>query len=193
MCGRYYIAEEDMEEELRAVIEILNRRPQPEGLKLGGEVRPTDIAPVIARNRRREKSAFAMRWGYALPGGALNINARSETAAAKPLFRESMARRRCVVPASFYFEWEKRGRERLRYAIRPADRAPTLLAGLYRLTEGLPEFTILTRAPAPEIAFIHERMPVLLPPSLVDDWLDTDNAAEAILGSAITNLRFEQG
>ena len=105
MYGRYYIAEEDCAAELQKIIEQLNRR----GAEVKtGEIYPTDTVPVLANNKSMVITPFAMKWGYTLPDGKQIINARSETAADKPLFRDGMLQRRCLIPATNYFEWEKR-------------------------------------------------------------------------------------
>ena len=116
MCGRYYIPEEDSAEELRAIIDDVNRKNKGAPIKKG-EIRPTDVAPVLANNRAMIPSAFAMKWGYSLPDGKVVFNARSESASSRPMFQDGMAQRRCLVPAAYYFEWEKRGREKIKYAI----------------------------------------------------------------------------
>ena len=84
MCGRYYIAEDDLSDELSRMIDELNRKKTPEGLKTSGEIFPSDIVPVLANSRKQDVQPFAMRWGYAFPNGRPIINARSETAAQKP-------------------------------------------------------------------------------------------------------------
>ena len=188
MCCRFYIAEDD-QQDLAALIEAMNRYA---GVKTAGEVRPTDLAPVLANNKALKPTPFAMAWGYTLPDGKRVINARSETAAQKPLFRDGMAQRRCVIPASHYFEWEAAAREKVKYAIRPRDHSLTYLAGLYRFEGGAPVFTVLTRAPAPAIAFIHDRMPVILPPDAVPDWLNLRFAASDVLKSAQLDVTFWQ-
>ena len=97
MCGRYYIAEDDLSDELSRMIDELNRKKTPEGLKTSGEIFPSDIVPVLANSRKQDVQPFAMRWGYAFPNGRPIINARSETAAQKPMFRDGMRQRRCVI------------------------------------------------------------------------------------------------
>ena len=72
-----------------------------------GEVFPSDTAAVIANNRQLKPTVFPMRWGFERRGGGLVINARSETAAEKQLFRESAQLRRCLIPASCNFERER--------------------------------------------------------------------------------------
>jgi putative SOS response-associated peptidase YedK len=132
-----------------------------------------------------------MQWGFHRQDGAgLIINTRSETALDHPLFRPSMLERRCLIPASWYFEWEQQNEaaaannktqktkaknpRRIKYLIRCAAPGPIYLAGIYRYEEGrrLPVFSILTREPAPEIAFIHGRMPVIFSEYTRSLWLD---------------------
>lgn len=192
MCGRYYIDGDDPSDALSRIMDELNRKKTPEGLKTSGEIFPSDIVPVLANSRKGDVQPFAMRWGYAFPNGRPIINARSETAAQKPLFRDGMRQRRCIVPASHYFEWERRGAARTKYAIRPANADMLNLAGIYHLENHggviVPAFAILTRDAAPGIAFIHDRMPVLLPPEAAADWLNPSHNAQEVIASALTEM-----
>ncbi len=183
MCGRYEI--DDSLEGFEALIETLNRgqvafRP--------GEIRPTDVAPVIARSRAQRCRPFLMRWGFASAGRRPVINARSETAATRPMFRDALGARRCLVPASRYFEWQ--AGSRARYAFAPAQ-PMFYMAGLYRFEPGEPlaAFTILTRAADEEIAHIHDRMPVLLPDAWAMDWLSPEADAVRLIARAAGALR----
>lgn len=189
MCGRYYVAEDDQAEELRRIIDEAQRR-SAEPIKTG-EICPTDLAAVVANNRNGEPTPFAMRWGYALNKGLL-INARSESAADKPLFKDGMAQRRCLIPASLYFEWEKRGKERIKYAIAPEGAGLIYLAGIYRKKPdtGTASFVILTRPVAQSIAFIHDRMPAILPTELGRAWLDPKNDPRGILAACEERMAF---
>ena len=125
MCCRFFTGDEEDDEELRAIIDALQRCGGG-GAAVARDVLPTDTAAVIASSRRLSPGVFAMRWGFSGAGGAPVINARSETAHERPMFAESMASRRCLIPAGWYYEWERRGRERVRYAIRPEEAAGTL-------------------------------------------------------------------
>lgn len=211
MCGRYIINPDDRF--FRDLAEIINRSPligrfkgkQPvtAGGAFGGEVAPTAVVPVIAPNRTGERAVFPMQWGFTLSASGegkkppLIINARSETAAVKPLFRDSWAQRRCVIPASAYFEWEHRmgfdGKPKVgtKYRIAPKEGERTYLAGLYRMEEGLPVFTVLTRAPAADLFWMHDRMPVMLPEATLDAWLSPGGNPEETLASALTETVWE--
>jgi len=159
-----------------------------------GDIRPTDVVAVLAPGRDGKKAVFPMRWGFRLASGGLVVNARVETAAAKPLFADSWARRRCLVPASAYFEWahdfDASGRKRVgaKYRIAAADGSLLWLCGLYRMEAELPVFTILTRPPTEPLARLHDRMPLILPESRSEAWTRPDARAEDFLPFARTDL-----
>ena len=164
-------------------------------LKTCGEIFPTDIVPVIANGREGgtrtggairpgRPRAFAMRGGYTLSGSRRVINARSETAAERPMFSDSMRTRRLLIPASGYYEWLRHDKKAQKYAIRPGAGGTMYMAGIYRFEAGTPVFTILTREPEPSIAFIHDRMPVILPREAAGDWLNLGYDARDVLRAA---------
>ena len=196
MCGRYYIAEDDMPEEMARIIEEINRKKTPEGMKTSGEIFPSDIVPVLANSRQQDVQPFAMRWGYTFPNSKPVINARAETAALKPRFKDGMKQRRCLIPASNYFEWERRldGRK-VKYAIRPEHSSMLYLAGIYHLEKHenviVPAFTVLTRKASPEISFIHDRMPVILPSEIITDWLDSNNDVVEVIQAAMLDMEYQ--
>ena len=109
------------------------------------------------------------------------------------MFRSRMLERHCLVPASHYFEWEHKGNQKIKYSLKPAGSKWFYMAGIYRY-EGdfrLPVFTILTRTPVDEIAFIHHRMPVIINDQDESIWLDTDiPAAETFF---TINLKMQYG
>ena len=143
MCGRYYVEPESSSELLELIAEAKRKSDEVKT----GEVFPSDTAAVIANNRQLKPAVFPMRWGFERKGDGLVINARSETASEKQLFRESAQLRRCLIPASCYFEWERRADGKVKYAIRPKGKELLYLGGLYTKPEpgALPRFTILTR------------------------------------------------
>ena len=193
MCGRYRIDDGRDSVELREIIDAVNWRGAAAPIKTSGEIFPTDTVPVVASSRRMTPAAFAMWWGYALPeGGRRIINARSETAESKPLFRDGMRQRRCAVPATNYYEWARTGGRRgAKYAIRPPEGDVFYMAGIYRIARDGPEFAILTREAGGDIAFIHSRMPVILPRELMEDWIDPRIDASELLMHAVTDVTFE--
>lgn len=191
MCGRYFIADEDTAEELLQIIEEANRRYNGDpAIKTSGEIMPTDVVPVLANSPSLQPRAYAMRWGYTMPDGSPMFNSRSETAASKAMFKDGMAQRRCIIPASYYFEWEKRGKDRVKYAIAPEGSSMLYMAGIYRKEDKQVACTILTREPAESIAFIHNRMPVILPAEAIRDWLNIHYDAIDVLKAASLNMGY---
>ncbi|RFZ75951.1 SOS response-associated peptidase [Lacrimispora amygdalina] len=165
MCGRYYIEIDNAE--LSSIIAAVERK---EDVKTG-EIYPTNIAPVLSSNG----TMTAMRWGFPkFDGKGEIINARSETAAEKNTFRRPMMEGRCLIPASWYFEWEKRGSKKIKYALAPPDNSPVWMAGLSKIDHKTGEslFVVLTRPAWSGISFIHDRMPVILPREIHDEWLN---------------------
>ena len=187
MCGRYNFSKDSSSEMVQAVLENLQSR-QIE-VKTG-EVFPGDVAAVIASNRKLEPQAFGMKWGYQLPDGKLIFNARSETAAQKAMFADGMHQRRCLVPADSYYEWQKTGQGKQKYEIAPDETNGFFLAGIYRIEQGRPVFSILTKEPVESIAFIHNRMPVILPNDAMNDWLNPKYEGQDFLNIAIGNMKF---
>lgn len=128
------------------------------------EVRPTDAAPVV-----RGGSGILLRKRFGLPSprdGKPLINARAETISEKPTFRP-LLENRCLVPATAYFEWRKDGKARLRNTIAPTDAGVFSFAAIFQGEY----FIIITAAPSPAIAGVHDRMPVILPLDAEADWL----------------------
>ena len=199
MCCRYWT---DESPELRPIVEEMNRSPLMKKwqdkvkVKSYGEIFPTDVVPVIAPNRSGLRLVYPMKWGYS--GKSLLMNARSETAAEKLTFREDWVRHRCIVPASWYFEWEhypgSDGKKHTgdKYMIHPKDSAVTWLCGLYRIENGLPVFVILTREPGEALRFLHDRMPLIMPEELVTEWIRPDRKPEELLPRALTDMDFEK-
>ena len=191
MCGRFYIDPDDERELEQLFGQASNRSGSPEDKPVKtGEVFPSDSAAVLCRSKSGAPGGFPMLWGMAGTGGrGLVINARSETADQRPMFRESVLSRRCLVPALCYYEWEKRGADKIKYAIHPAGQRFMWLAGLYAKAEGQPpRFVILTRPADESVAFIHDRMPVIIPDELRSDWLSPSVPFSGLLSAALGKM-----
>ena len=149
-------------------------------------VAPTQTHPILIHSNRR--AVRGMRWGLVpfwakdIKMGARMINARSETVSEKPSFRNLIKRNRCIAIADGYFEWQRKGSQKQPYFIHRPDNRLLPLAALWdrwQQPDGsdLHSYTILTCAPSSDLAFIHDRMPVILADSKMDTWL-SDSLAE---------------
>lgn len=201
MCCRFYM---ESSPELRPFVEAANRSPllfkmlekTAKPLKTEGEIRPADLVPVLATSKAGKPAVFPMLWGFQGKQSLL-INARAETAAEKPAFRESWLSHRCAVPASWYYEWEHlsspdgKTRTGRKYLIQPEGSALSWLAGLYRLEDGLPRFTVLTQEPSPEVRAIHDRMPVLFPREVISAWIRPDQDPAPLLARSLRSMILE--
>ena len=111
MCGRFRIQDQPSDEKLAELFQQAIEISLKLGAKMvtSGDVRPTDVAPVIAPSaRNRSLGAFPMQWGFTHPKrGMLVFNTRMETAQEREMFAGSVNDRRCLVPASLYYEWKK--------------------------------------------------------------------------------------
>ncbi len=199
MCGRYYLENTiEMKPFLEKMMEssLVRRWNDTSAVVSAGEIHPTDVVPVIASNRAGKQSVFPMRWGY--NGKTLLINARVETAPEKPTFRDDWKSHRCIVPASYYFEWEhlkaNDGKTKTgdKYLIQPKDSTMTWLCGLYRFENELPHFVILTRNAADPIRFIHDRMPLIVPEDKISEWIKPDADPNVLLDFALSDMMSER-
>ncbi|MCW1932055.1 SOS response-associated peptidase [Pararhodobacter zhoushanensis] len=151
------------------------------------------VAVVISAEGRRRYGP--MRWGfiprwYKTPtDGPLLFNARSETIAEKPAFREAARQRRCLIPASGFFEWTKDGQTRLPWYITRSDGAPMVFAGVWQSWQGtegtrIASCAIVTAAAQDEMAALHGRVPVVLDPGNWGKWLGEEGHGAARLMQA---------
>ena len=199
MCTRFYI--ERSSDDYKEHPALINRfyGIYSKGVITSGEVRPTDVVPVIAPDKKGARSTFPMKWGFTLPkSNQPLVNARVETASTKPTFKDSWERRRCIIPAAWYYEWEhfKSADGRIKtgdkYVIQPASSDITCLCGLYRIEGDIPVFTVLTTTPTKELSRIHDRMPLILPKEYIDDWIDPGSKADDLLQYALTDMIIEK-
>lgn len=181
MCGRF--VQMDLRELADAFDAILRTDLPTTALVPHHNLAPTQMVGIIGRNAAAARSLTRMRWGL-VPGWARDdsgggklFNARSESAAEKPSFREALRQRRAIIPADGFYEWQAApGGRRQPWYISRADGAPMGFAALWEVWRGgaAPLFTctILTIAANDDIADLHERMPVLLSKDALDAWLD---------------------
>jgi putative SOS response-associated peptidase YedK len=142
-------------------------------------IAPTQQIGVVREAAPSLREFVSMQWGL-IPRWAKDpkiasqmINARGETAAEKPSFRDAFKRRRCLIVADGFYEWQKSGGKiKQPYYIRMKDNRPFGFAGLWERWGELESCTILTTEPNELCATVHDRMPVILGPADYDQWLD---------------------
>jgi putative SOS response-associated peptidase YedK len=196
MCGRYTVI--SAPEALRALFRYAEQPNFPPRYN----VAPTQ--PIAIVRLVEGKRQFALvRWGL-LPSWVkdpktftLLINARGESAAEKPAFRAAMKRRRCLIPADGFYEWQAAGDRKRPFYVHAKSGAPLAFAGLWETWTGpngeeLETAAIVTTTANRTLKPIHERMPVIVPPEGFDLWLDAANVdattAAALIAPAPDNL-----
>lgn len=192
MCGRYDLNESPQMLMLYFFLDELAEEYR------NADVRPTNQAPII-REGEGGRLASPARWGL-IPSWAKDekiaqhtFNARGETVAEKPSFRAAFKRRRCIVPASAFFEWQavpgEKKKRKLRFA--SPDGKPLALAGLWErwqqpgTGETIDSYTIITTKANELMAPIHDRMPVILGASDWNAWLDPETGNPLLLQSMV--------
>lgn len=181
MCGRF-----TLQIPLEVLVEIFGIAEFPSfGIEPRYNIAPTQQIPVIRQYADYTDHLDLLRWGLITsctkeaPTGPPLINARSESIADKPAFRQAIKYRRCLVPASGFYEWLREGDKKVPQYIRLKDSTPMVFAGVWEESKG-PDgklqdtCAILTTASNSLIATMHVRMPVILHPSEYSHWLDRD-------------------
>lgn len=197
MCGRYVrTLEPDALASYLGVDETATERLDP-----SWNVAPTDPVYAVAEQRGR-RLLGAMRWGL-IPHwspdrkGPLNINARAETAAVKPAFRDSLRGKRCLIPADGFYEWEPKQDGRRPHYVTLASGEPMMFAGIWAAWRDpesdvwMRSCAIITTSANRRLSGIHTRMPVILEPESWDMWLDRELRETAALEPLLAPLRSE--
>jgi putative SOS response-associated peptidase YedK len=176
MCGRYLIT--STPEAMRALFKYLEQPNFPPRYN----VAPTQPIPIVRLHEGRRQFAL-VRWGL-IPawvkdpkGFSLILQARSDSVVDKPSFKNAMRRRRCLVPADGFYEWNEAFTPRRPYAVLPRAGGPVAFAGLWETWMGpngeeLETAAIVTTRANRSLGEIHERMPVVVPPDAFNLWLD---------------------
>jgi putative SOS response-associated peptidase YedK len=197
MCGRYSTTNTTS----AALRERFAVQHGLETYQPSANVKPTQDAPVVLIHDG-ERELAEMRWGL-IPAWAKDVaigskmfNARAETLAEKPSFRHAFRRRRCLIPATGFYEWQAHGREKIPHRFIVGNGDVFAFAGLYeswRSGDGEPihSFTIITTTPNEMVAPVHNRMPVILPRAAEAVWLDPQFEDTAYLQSLLAPFPVE--
>lgn len=177
MCGRYAL--NATSQQLMDHFELVKSVDFSARFNIG----PTSVVPVIRQSPEGERVAGLLKWGL-VPNwsqdpsnGAKMNNARAETVADKPSFGGAFRRRRCLIPATGFYEWKTVGKIKQPYFIRYKSGELMAMAGLWESWrnpsgEILRTFCVITTRPNNIMEPIHDRMPVLIPPGNFGAWLD---------------------
>ena len=181
MCGRYELKNN---EELKKIMSSI--KDMTFVYEDSKEIFPGDKVPIICLDKELKRSTFIMKWGYTI-NDKLIFNSRSEEINKKKSFKDDYQRHRCIVPATSYFEWDK---NKVKYQMSLSN-GLLYMAGIYRIENGIPVFSILTREPSESLSKIHHRMPVILSKDLIDEWINYNNDPGLLLLQATTELNIK--
>ena len=198
MCGRYASSRDARD--LASAFEVQECPDEP--LPPSWNVAPTDPVHAVLQ-RGGTRLLKVLRWGLVpswakdAKGAARLINARQETVTSKPAFRAAYARRRCLLPADGYYEWQVEGKRKQPWFLTSRDGSPLAMAGLYEVwspgadadsAERLWTCTVLTTAAADDTGAIHDRTPLLVPRTDWSRWLDpaVEDPGEHLLVPAVS-------
>lgn len=165
MCSRYYVDEWTEKEIMRIARETGRKLAFPKT----GDIHPSEAACVLAGNGDAIE-AWSMNWGFQqYEGKGLFINARAESILERVTFKDSVIRRRCVIPAAGFYEWD---REKTIASFRSEDSHVLYMAGIYKQFEGGSRFVVITTKANPSVSPVHDRMPLLFKEQEIEAWLD---------------------
>jgi len=193
MCGRFVQTQEAENYGAYFSVDVV----KTDAILRSWNVAPTkQVYAVAEHDGERQLGTFG--WGL-LPFwakdrkiGARLINARVETAAEKPAFRDSFTARRCIIPAEGFYEWEPKDRGKLPHYFYDSGRRPLALAGLWSSWKDpdsgdrVRTCTILTTDANDVVQPVHDRMPVILPDTIWDPWLDPETTDAGIISELLT-------
>lgn len=176
MCGRFALAVE------KQILEMLFDLELRWDLAPGYNIAPSREILAVRLNDSFRKEFARLKWGLVpswskeASGGYKMINARAETVAVKPAFRDAFFKRRALVPVSGFFEWKKENHKKQPYYIRIRDEDPFLIGALWETWRGKDSVTescaLLTTAANSTLAAVHHRMPLIISRELSGRWLD---------------------
>ena len=148
---------------------------------------PSQCADVLRGKDGGSLTDEKMFWGFPrFDGKGLLINARAESALERKAFRESVRHRRCVIPAKGFYEWN---RDKEKFSYERADAPVLFMAGCYDRYQDQDRFVVLTTAANPSVSPVHDRMPLILEPGELEQWVFDEKGAEVILQKTPVMLR----
>lgn len=178
MCGRYAFFTDIDNEEINKIIQEVNDRYGEDAFKTG-EIFPTDKVPML-QNENNIIQPMLFQWGFPNPQNkGMLINARCETLTEKPMFKKRFENKRCIVPSTGFYEWDKKTKQK--YLFNLPEEKMLYMAALYDNFEGNDRFIIITTEANESMKDIHERMPLILTKDTMEDWIYDIHTANFIL------------
>jgi putative SOS response-associated peptidase YedK len=183
MCGRYNFTVEQ-NDEIIEILEKLNAKFHNKAVKTG-EIYPTDLAPILIEEEQKISPTLS-NWGFPkFDQKGVIINARAESAFEKKSFRDSLVNRRCIIPSTGFYEWDK---EKNKYLFLLEGTNLLYMAGLYTYYQNELRFVILTTDANDSMKDIHHRMPLVIPKQELATWIKDDSATIDMLKSTPPQL-----
>lgn len=213
MCARYTVFTEEEITEMRAIINEVSRKFGGNAVDTG-EIRPTNTAPILTLENSR-LTPYPISWGFPKwDGKGVVINARCESALEKPMFSKPLLTRRCVIPATGFFEWAYIAEPEAQTSLFPTEAKPNAkdkkvklffrrpnepmlymagMIGTFADKDGNTKdaFVVLTTAANALMERFHDRMPVILSPDECQDWISSDEFMRDVLARKSAELRWE--
>ncbi len=186
MCGRFLL-----ESEVEDLVARYNAEYSIEDYKFG-EIFPSEN-PITVVSENNKNILKAMKWGFPMRGSKrLIINARSETALEKPMFKSSLLQRRCIIPANAFFEWKGDKGKKIKHRISKNHVDIFSMAGIYNIfkdeNNAYEAFTILTLNATGTMKSVHDRMPLILNIEEEELWL-AEKSETNLIESLLNNPR----
>ena len=188
MCGCFYV-DEDTAREINKIIRTTEDKIQQAAVEselqlTAKDIYPSGSAPILVAGNLGMSYEW-QHWGFqgrqqsgTRKSGTLIFNARSETALERPMFKDSVLRRRAVIPAAGFYEWNHQKEKNI---FTRKDAKALFMAGFYKLTEKGKCFVILTTQANASMESVHERMPLILEEDEINDWIYQDDKTEKFL------------
>ncbi len=184
MCGRYYIDDDtakEIEKLVRQADEKLRGALPCEMEIKAKDIHPSEKAPILVSSDSGPECRW-QKWGFSgFQKGRVIFNARCESATEKPMFREAVLHRRAVIPAAWFYEWDRR---KQKHTFFRKGKEALFMAGCCRSYEDGDRFVILTTQANDSMKPVHDRMPLILERAEVADWLFEDAAMIELLHKA---------
>ena len=196
MCGRFNIISDPL---TQLIMEIVNGQLGPFELETQYNIAPTEPVPVLLKTEAGIWDLREMRW-WLVPFWAdkpstkyTMFNAKSETLSKSRAFREPFQRRRCIIPASGYYEWSRQGNIKVPNHIQPQEENGFAFAGLWdrwrRDDQVIESCTIITGAAPDSMKDVHGRIPIHLSRDEIQSWLNPDSSSQALAELLVPALR----